>query len=219
MKLKGKKIAFLGDSITEGIGASRAENNFVEIIKREGRLKAAYNYGISGTRIAKQNKPSDNPEWDRDFISRVCDMEKDVDAVIVFGGTNDFGHGDIKFGRYGDTTEETFCGSCYILMKKLIEKYSNVPVVFVTPLHRADENTAAHMSGAEKPPLKAYVGAIRIAAEMFSLPVLDLYAEGGMQPMVKAQNELYFADGVHPNDKGYERIARLMMRFFENITD
>ena len=61
--------------------------------------------------------------------------------------------------------------------------------------------------------------AIRKAAEVFSLPVLDLYSADGMQSMVKAQNELYFADGVHPNDKGYERIARLIMKFFENITD
>ena len=218
MKLEGKKIAFLGDSITEGVGASAEENNFVETIKREGRLKAAYNYGISGTRIAKQNKPSEIKSWDKNFISRVSEMEKDVDAVIVFGGTNDFGHGDIKFGKTGDTAEATFCGSCYVLMEKLLEKYSDIPVIIITPLHRADENTV-NISCAEKPPLKEYVEAIRKAAETFSLPVLDLYAAGGMQPTVKAQNELYFTDGVHPNDKGYERIARLIMKFLENITD
>jgi len=30
-------------------------------------------------------------------------MEQCVDAVIVFGGTNDFGHGDAPIGYFGDT--------------------------------------------------------------------------------------------------------------------
>lgn len=53
MTLEGKKIAFLDNSITESMGATSADNNCVEIIKRRCKLKTAYNCGISGTRIAK----------------------------------------------------------------------------------------------------------------------------------------------------------------------
>ena len=51
MELKGKKIYFLGDSITEGVGASDAEHCYVSVF---GKLSGAIvkNYGISATRIA-----------------------------------------------------------------------------------------------------------------------------------------------------------------------
>jgi len=93
MELKGKKINFLGDSITEGHGASCVENRFTDIIAREEGI-VMRNYGIGGTRFAKQAKPSENPRWDLDFLSRAKEMDEDADAVVIFGGTNDFGHGD-----------------------------------------------------------------------------------------------------------------------------
>ena len=51
MELKGKKIYFLGDSITEGVGASDTEHCYVSVF---GKLSGAVvkNYGISATRIA-----------------------------------------------------------------------------------------------------------------------------------------------------------------------
>ena len=45
MELKGKKILFLGDSITEGHGTSSPEDRFSNLIeKQEGAV--CYNYGI-----------------------------------------------------------------------------------------------------------------------------------------------------------------------------
>ena len=47
-----KTIAFLGDSITEGVGASSPETNYVSLVgKKTGH--EVINYGVSGTRIAK----------------------------------------------------------------------------------------------------------------------------------------------------------------------
>ena len=217
MNLKDKKIAFLGDSITEGYGASAIENCFVERIKKDKGLLEAYNYGIGGTRLAKQTRPSEEPAWDMDFISRVDGMEQDVDAVVVFGGTNDFGHGDAPFGNFGDTSNDTFCGACYVLMKKLVEKYPTVPIVIVTPLHRHNENDLVNKYGLPRKPLCEYVDIIRKTAEVFSLPVLDLFASGGMQPCVKSQYEAYFVDGLHPNDLGYKKIADILSNFMEKL--
>ena len=217
MNLKGKRIAFLGDSITERYCASSVENCFVERIKRDKELAEAYNYGIGGTRIAKQLSPSEDTAWDRDFISRVDSMEQDVDAVVVFGGTNDFGHGDAPFGELGDVSEDTFCGACYVLMKKLVEKYPTVPIVIVTPLHRHNENELINKYGLPRKPLCEYVNIIRKTAEVFSLPVADLFAYSGMQPCVKAQYEAYFVDGLHPNDLGHAKIAEILSNFIERF--
>ena len=94
MKLENIKANFLGDSITEGHCASTPDKCYIEILKQKYGLSEARNYGISGTRIARQQRTYMFPEFDRDFCSRVGDMDKDADIVIVFGGTNDHGHGD-----------------------------------------------------------------------------------------------------------------------------
>lgn len=54
MDLHNATINFLGDSITEGAGASCLENRYTDVLAREFGLKKANNYGISGTRIARQ---------------------------------------------------------------------------------------------------------------------------------------------------------------------
>ena len=70
MKLEGKTILFLGDSITEGMGASDISKCYVSLIAANEGANCI-NYGISGTRIARQRKPSDDPRHDMDFLSRV----------------------------------------------------------------------------------------------------------------------------------------------------
>ena len=219
MNLENKKIIFLGDSITQGCGATTGKMGYVETLKRLANLREVVNCGIGGTRIAKQTVPSVEAHWDWDFVSRVEAMDADVDAVVVFGGTNDFGTGDAPFGKMGDTSNDTFCGACYMLMKLLLEKYPATPVVFATPLHRVGENTTIDENGRERKALSEHVDVIRKTAEQFSVPVLDLYAKSGMQPEIDKQNEYYFADGLHPNDTGHLRIAKLMAAFLQGLVD
>lgn len=64
------KINFLGDSITEGVAASSPEKCYVELVADLLNCEVR-NYGISGTRFAKQQKPSSNPLFDEYFASRV----------------------------------------------------------------------------------------------------------------------------------------------------
>ena len=103
MNLQGKKINFLGDSITFGYGLGNSCDRFADLIaQRYGAISR--NYGISGTRIARQTTPSDDPSHDLDFPSRVAEMDPDADIVVVFGGTNDYGHGDAPLGTMADRT-------------------------------------------------------------------------------------------------------------------
>ncbi len=211
MELKGKTINFLGDSITAGYGASCEEKRFTDLIAKRCGLKKANNYGICGTRFAHQNVPSDMPEYDLDFCYRAENMDESADAVVVFGATNDFGHGDAPIGRFGDTSKETFYGACSQLMTTLITRYAGKPVVFITPLHREDEDAYDGKS------LKRYVEIIRETAEFYSLPVLDLFACGGMQPRVPAIKEKFCPDGLHPNDAGHEILADRIVNFLKNL--
>ena len=116
------KINFLGDSITKGERASSPEKGFVFLI---GKMLPAEvrNYGISGTRFAIQKTPSSKPEYDRYFASRVDEINHDADLIFVFGGTNDFGHGDAPIGKLGDKTVGTFFGAVDFLINELLKHY------------------------------------------------------------------------------------------------
>ena len=216
MELKGTKINFLGDSITEGAGTSSHDKMFTMLIEREyGAI--CQNYGIGGTRIARQKTPTEE-KWDRDFISHVPEMDNDADIVVVFGGTNDFGHGDAPLGTMSDRTPYTFYGALHCLYTALTEKYPDVPVVILTPLHRLNEDSP---KGDNKPApvgtLKEYVNIIREVAEYYSFPVLDLYKESGLQPKVPVIQQKYVPDGLHPNDDGNAILAHKIARFLETL--
>ena len=216
MELKGTKINFLGDSITEGAGTSSPDRMFTMLIEREyGAI--CQNYGIGGTRIARQ-KTATVEKWDRDFISRVPEMDADADIVVVFGGTNDFGHGDAPLGTMSDRTPYTFYGALHCLYTALTEKYPDVPVVILTPLHRLNEDSP---KGDNKPApvgtLKEYVNIIREVAEYYSLPVLDLFKESGLQPKIPVIQQKYVPDGLHPNDDGNAILAHKIARFLETL--
>lgn len=217
MDLAGKKIAFLGDSITEGCGTSSLEHTFWNVLGQKTGAQV-FGYGIGGTRIAPQRVPSD-PRADQDFISRVDGMIPDADVVVVFGGTNDFGHGDAPFGTRGDQTSETFCGALHVLFTKLYERYPAAQLVVMTPTHRLSEtDSVMNEFGVRRSGnLRAYVQAIRDTAEDFAVPVLDLFRVSGIQPSVPALREAYMPDGLHPNDAGHAKIADKLIGFLQTL--
>lgn len=141
MELTGKKINFLGDSITQGAGASAPDTCYVADMERLYHLAAARNYGIGGTRIAHQKAVSAEPVWDQDFVGRYAQMDADADIVVVFGGTNDFGHGLAPFGQVGDTAPDTFCGACDTLYKGLKAMYPHAVLAVITPTPRTNEDS------------------------------------------------------------------------------
>lgn len=218
MNLEGCRINFLGDSITQGCGTSLPEKRFTDIIAlRYGAI--CRNYGIEGTRIAVQRIPSSTPVWDQNFISRVEDMAPEADAVVVFGGTNDFGHGDAPLGTMEDHTADTFYGALHVLFTSLINKYPESKIAMITPLHRHNEDNPRG-DGKKKEnvgTLHRYVSIICEVAEYYSIPVLNLFAGSGLQPKVPIIREKYVPDGVHPNDAGHEILAEKIAGFLKNL--
>lgn len=216
MKLEGLKIDFLGDSITEGWGSSGQDCRFSALLQRNCKLAAARNYGIGGTRYARQRVPSEEPLTDRDFCERAGEMDRDADVVFVFGGTNDFGHGDAPFGGPEDRTPDTFCGACHYLFRELKADFPQAEIVIATPIHRCGEDNR-YGSGRKTepcPPLREYAAVIRQTAQQYGLHVLDLFGEGLLNPNDPEIHQKYVPDGLHPNDEGHillaERIAQLL---------
>ncbi len=214
MELQGKTLCVLGDSITAGIGVSDPDRVFWRILEKKGGFDQAFGYGVSCTRIARQIVETEPIEADSHFCCRYLQMQKDADVVLVFGGTNDYGHGDAPFGCMEDRTEDTFFGACHCLMNGLIDRYPDAVIVIATPLHRADENKCNPHTGRS---LEDYVCAIRQVAAYYSLPLIDLYAMSGIQPIHPVCRERLCPDGIHPNEKGHLLLASRIAGFLTTL--
>ena len=213
MDIAGKKIVFLGDSITEGVGVTDQENRYDRRIAREYGV-ITVNCGISGTRLAHQHKASDCPRFDLCFCGRTYDLDKDADIIVVFGGTNDYGHGDADFGLYGDKTPATFCGAAHFLMNNLCALYPNAKIVIMTPCHR--ENDAKPTAPGKKV-LVDYVDELVKEAKDHNVTLIDLYRTLPIDPNDPVQKTEYANDGLHLNDKGHGLLAEVLMKTLKTL--
>lgn len=210
MQLKGKKINFLGDSITQGVGVSSEEKIYLNLLAQRCGLAQARNYGISGTRIARY----EGQEYSAAYTERFAQMDDDADVIVVFGGTNDFGHGNLPLGAMADRENISFYGALHVLICGLIEKYPKATLVFMTPLHRTEETVIPRGDGVE---LEAYRRAIKEVCTYYAVPVLDLYAVSGIQPLNDINRAVTCPDGLHPNDWGHELMASRLEGFLRSL--
>ena len=204
-------IDFLGDSITEGAGASSQDKCFVERVKQLLNCQVI-NHGKGGTRFAHQNKPSLDPTWDLDFCYRLKDLDRNADLVIVFGGSNDYGHGDAPIGETKDNTPDTFYGACNFLAQSLLKMYKKEQILFILPLHRVDDENPLGEGYKEKPSLtlEGYTNIIKEVLDKNQIAHLDFRNNLG-----KAEGSSLFQDGVHPSDEGHELIAQLLTSYIK----
>lgn len=224
MELKGKKIAFLGDSITEGVGVSSAECRYENILSKKCELSEIFVNAISGSRFAYQINPNEDAKRQLFFCGRAFLLPTEADIVVVYGGINDYLHGDAPFGEEGDRGFMTFCGATRFLMTALRQRFGNKPIVFMTPAHcyykgvRDSELTSRYPDLADREkPLVAYVETIKKTAKEFGIYVLDLYEKLGIDPNISEHKVKYTVEGLHFNDEGHKVIAECLEKFLRSI--
>lgn len=206
------RLAFLGDSITYGGCATKPELRYTSRVGEMLHCKPSV-YGVIGTRLAKQRVPSATPSFDEDFLTRAETMD-DADFVFVFGGTNDYGHGDADLGTTESRDSYTFCGAVHNLAEYLIGRYGKENLCFILPLWRYDEDNPHGEDGTQaktRPSLKEYVRAEIAVLDALGVRYLNL-REVFPVPPTKAPSE-YYVDGLHPTDKGHELLAKCIVRY------
>ncbi len=217
MELKGKTVNFLGDSITEGHGVAEiGRNRYDNRLRAMAGLKAVNNYGIGGTRLAYQSHASTPARNDLYFCGRAFSLDPAADITVVFGGTNDYGHGDAPFGSMADQTPDTFCGAVEFLMTFLAEAYPATQIVFLTPARRQGDLAPSPRAGAGRP-LKDYCQVILEKGREHGIPVLDLYERLGIDPNRPEDAARYAPDGLHLNDAGHGVLAALLLKFLQEL--
>lgn len=211
-------INFLGDSITWGAGAKQEENKFVNRVGKALNCTVR-NYGEGGTRIAKQTVTHGSVDYDRDYLMRAPLMEDDADYVFVFGGTNDFGHGDAEIGDINSKDPYTFYGAIKCLIDLLIAKYGKEKLAFILPMPRHNQDNPRGEGYKKKDflTLKGYVDILIEVLNLYSIPYIDLFYHSLLPKPINNQPDEYFADGLHPNDFGHLVIAQAVVSFVEKL--
>lgn len=240
---RGRKVCFLGDSITDGIGTVKGQRYF-DFLGEEMGFDAV-GYGVNGARFHQ-------------LMQQISRMEEeqgdDVDAVFLLAGTNDF-NGSVPIGDWYTETEETvvtstdangdpatksirkkrefvydirtFRGGINLVLSELKHRYGTKQIVLMTPVHRG--YACFGPTNIQYPELYAnalglyvqsYVDVIREAADIWSCELIDLYRVSGLFPMWQ-ESKVYFAnperDCLHPGPLGHRRLADVIRSKMQGI--
>ena len=223
------KVAFLGDSITDAIHVGTTKN-YWQFLEEMLQIKPLV-YGINGQRMC------DIPAQAERLFN---DHSDNVDAVMVFAGTNDYcggvplgewftysdcevnSHGEIVTRRKREMVydENTFRGRINIAIKYLKEHFPTSQIILLTMLHRGFAQFSEYNI---QPPecyanacglfVESYAEVIKEAANIWAVPVIDLNSLSGLYPMLDVHAS-YFAnvdtDRLHPEISGHRRIAKTL---------
>ncbi|MFV0364976.1 MAG: SGNH/GDSL hydrolase family protein [Mangrovibacterium sp.] len=221
-----QKVAFLGDSMTQKRGETVC---FWEYLQEMIHIEPLV-YGISGR------------QWDEKGIFQQAQKLKaehgeQIDAIIIFAGTNDYNHNTplgefftegvketnvngVMMPRKYRTFEEnndTFCGRINRVLGFLKENFPQQQIIILTPLHRAyatfketNVQPDENFANALGLYLEDYVEMLQRAGSLWAVPVINLHTISGLYPLAEAHGR-YFnneeTDRLHLSSLGNQRLA------------
>lgn len=225
----GKAVNVLGDSMTYGTGTTKI---YHEWLPQLCGFATVNNYGVAGSSIAP--KVDEVPTWEdgiQSLYERYTDMGY-ADAIIVFGGVNDWVTGR-TLGTMADTDTTTFYGAMKALCAGLIQRYPVKPIyVFSSPQNDYVNRPANDLAGTEWEgntegynrkglKLQDYTRAMGEVCAAFGIPFCSLtdglfYGLSGVLGDNNGTSGVYGSDGLHPNAEGHKRIALKMAGFINS---
>ena len=222
---EGKRVAFLGDSITDPLVLPH-DTHYWGYLQQWLKIDA-YVYGISGH------------QW-KDLLGQAERLHKehgdDFDAIMIFLGTNDYNMGTplgewfaedqvfvnangvevLRRHRTPIFDQSTFKGRINYALDSLKRMYPTKQIVLMTPVHRGPakfgENNvqpSEEYCNSCGEYLDAYIRALKEASGIWSVPVIDTYSLCGILPS-REEHSIYVPGGddyLHPNQEGHRRMA------------
>ena len=208
--LEGKRIVFLGDSITLGYSLSDYNDRFATRICEKFHA-TEINHGITGTLVAKagMNRTDSNAYIDR--ISCV----KGGDFIVIFGGTNDYFWSDRPIcPPDGEQGIDYFSCSVDQILQYCCDIGAQARTLIVTPYPHngignyqggssydtscrhdtCDVNFNGHT-------LSDYVAVLETACARKHIACLNLHTADGFDW------KIHTTDGCHPNAGGHQWLA------------
>jgi lysophospholipase L1-like esterase len=151
----------------------------------------------------------------------------DIDLVTVFAGTNDYGHGGVTLGTQSDLAgANTFYGSIYTVIDKILAAKATVKIVFFTQLQRGVFGTEPNPYAAGHPrgdgpganglTMPAISQAIVTACRLNAIPCLDLFSISGCNDRTFL-NYYPSNDFLHPTPDAADKLGLIMGKFINSL--
>jgi len=222
----GKKVVYLGDSITAPSSVQKYWKFLQDIYGIESHVYATGGYQWSHAYSMAQKMRTE--------------MGDSPDAILILLGTNDYqasvplgewfrmereevnrnGKSASLLRRHFITDMGTFRGRINTVMSYLKHNFPDQQIVLMTPIHRGYATFGpTNVQPPESFPnglgiyFDEYVRVLREAADIWSVPLIDLYRDSGLLPTDSAFAK-YFCDGgdkgkdnLHPNNLGHLRLS------------
>lgn len=200
--LHGKKLACVGDSITE---ATNPEGgyfaNYAELVAQRHNM-TFYKDGKGGSTMA-------NTEGHRPFcVDRYLNVPADFDILTIWFGWNDAAYSQL--GTIDDTEDTTFYGAYKRILDHFITTYPTKKIGLIVPYGNSS--------------VQPFREAVRQLSEMYGVPCLDL-ADGKQCSLLwgvdnnaqLARRSALTYDGTHPNQDGHEYLSTMYEAFIKRL--
>ncbi len=204
MPLYGKKVALVGDSITEKNG--RANTNHAMYLNQWTGAQIQ-NLGVGGTGFSTNNKYKD----------RIANIKADTEIIGVAASLNDMRN---TVGTASDTAEsETVCGYANEFFDLLLTSFPSVPIVCYS-----EGPWESYRPGVTKS--DEYMAQMKQICLNKGIAWDDgLYRGCALRPWIQANREALYkgesgsyidvVDNIHPNSAGQKYIAIYLKGLFE----
>lgn len=209
--LAGKKIAIIGDSISDKANTTAATRYYDVVDAELGTVSTEY--AMSGCGYKRKYNNGDT------FYEQAAKIDTDTDLVLIFGSFNDHNVYDTEgLGEVTDKTTDTVLGCVYTTLQTIFTRAPKAAVGVILPTPWAqyppyEKNTRQY----------AYINGIREIAGMYGVPVLDLYTGSNMRPWDATFRANYYTEngvqdsGTHPSSEGHKRFAPKVTAFVKDI--
>lgn len=184
--LSGKRILFLGSSVTNGSAAMEVSvADYIRVLDNCEVVKEAQN----GTTLVDKSGSS--------YLSRLkkLDKEQHFDAIVVQLSTNDATQ-KLPLGKVADSKDsDTFDTSTIVGSMEAIIVYAmetwDCPVIFYTGTKY------------ESTEYQSMVDMLPLLQEKWDIGVIDLWNNADMNAVSKDDYAFYMHDEIHPTQAGY----------------
>ncbi len=213
--LNGKKMLFMGDSISYGAGDSAT-------YLRTGRAWAGRiaditgaittNASVSGAKVSYQ-RGDDNWVYSQ-YLSH--DDEK-FDIIVMHGGVNDARH-ERPVGTLTDGKEDTkameknrtsYAGGLEWIFYNVSKTNPDAKLFFIAN-HRLDGHSKGHAKD-----MSAYFNIAKEACEKWGVTFIDLYNNKELNDKLETTTTKYLPDTLHLNAAGYDIITPYIIEALE----
>lgn len=213
-----RNLWIYGDSLSTG---THGENAYLDALKKEMDFENFRNFSVGSSGLT-EHTPNSMVSILKKQLADLEPIPEKPDVIFIWHGSNDWYWGS-SIGEVLLDDNASFAGAIRWVVENLRAMCPDALIIWATPIFRLEKpNESDNYGDAFLTPNKngnmmgEYVEALRNASLLLHFPLIEM----GQKVNIHMANEAdYMEDHVHPNAKGYHKIARVLIRQIKEYWD